>query len=124
MAADAPTSDPVSVVQRQLDAYNRKDVDAWLATYAADAEQCLLHGERLAQGHAALRQRMEVRFAEPHLHARLLKRTVMGNIVVDLEEVTRDFPQGKGSMQMLCIYEVVQGHIVRASFAMGDPVVA
>jgi len=27
-------------------------------------------------------------------------------------------------MQMLCIYEVVQGHIVRASFAMGDPVVA
>jgi hypothetical protein len=114
-------NDPAALVQRQLEAYNDKDVDAWLATYAPDAEQYLLHGERLAQGHAELKSRILVRFAEPDLHARLLSRVVMGAVVVDLEEVTRNFPEGKGCMEMLCIYEVAQGHIVKASFAMGKP---
>jgi hypothetical protein len=121
MGIDASMSDPVAVVQRQLEAYNRKDVDAWLATYAADAEQYLLHGERLAKGHEELRQRILVRFAEADLHAHLLSRTVMAGVVVDLEEVTRTFPEGKGRMEMLCVYEVAQGRIVKASFAMGAP---
>lgn len=45
------TEDPMGVVQRQLDAYNAKDVSTWLSTYAPDAEQFNLHGERLARGH-------------------------------------------------------------------------
>ncbi len=108
------------MVQRQQEAYNRKDVDAWLATYAPDAEQHVLHGERLARGQDELRQRILVRFAEPDLHARLVSRTVMGALVVDLEEITRNFPEGRGTVEMLCIYEVAQGRIVRASFATGQ----
>jgi putative hydrolase of HD superfamily len=123
MNAPASTSDPVAVIQRQLEAYNAKDVDAWLATYAPDAEQFVLHGERLAQGHEEMRQRILTRFAEPDLHARLVARTVMGSVVVDLEEVTRNFPEGKGTMEMLCIYEVAQGRIVRASFASGPVII-
>ena len=119
MSASVSTSDPAAVVQRQLEAYNRKDVDAWLATYALDAEQFVLHGDRLAKGHEEMRQRILARFAEPDLHARLVSRSVMGSLVVDLEEITRNFPEGKGSMEMLCLYEVAQGHIVRASFASG-----
>ncbi len=114
--------DPAALIQRQLEAYNDKDVEAWLATYAADAEQYLLHGDRLAKGHAELRARILARFAEPDLHARLLSRTVMGPIVVDLEQITRNFPEGKGTIEMLCIYEVAQGRIVRASFAFNNPV--
>jgi putative hydrolase of HD superfamily len=114
--------DPAALIQRQLEAYNDKDVEAWLATYAADAEQYLLHGDRLAKGHAELRARILARFAEPDLHARLLSRTVMGPIVVDLEQITRNFPEGKGTIEMLCIYEVAQGRIVRASFAFNSPV--
>ncbi len=30
---------PEVVVQRQLDAYNAKDLDAWLSTFAEDAKQ-------------------------------------------------------------------------------------
>jgi hypothetical protein len=112
-------NDPAALIQRQLEAYNDKDVEAWLATYAADAEQYLLHGDRLAKGHDELRARILVRFAEPDLHARLLSRTVMGSVVVDLEQITRNFPEGRGTMEMLCIYEVAQGRIVRASFAFG-----
>ncbi|THC43916.1 nuclear transport factor 2 family protein [Massilia sp. Mn16-1_5] len=111
--------DPAAVVQAQLDAYNAKDIDALMATYAPDARQFTLHGPLLAEGIDAIRPRYVTRFAEPDLHARLLSRTVLGNFVTDLEVVTRNFPEGKGSVEMLCIYEVVDGRIARASFATG-----
>jgi len=46
---------PLTIVQAQLDAYNAKDIEALLLTYAPDAEQYTLHGDRLAQGHEQLR---------------------------------------------------------------------
>jgi hypothetical protein len=110
---------PLAVVQAQLDAFNAKDIDALMRTYAEDAEQFALHGERLARGHGELRPRYLARFTEPDLHARLLSRTVMGNWVTDLELITRNFPEGVGTLEMLCIYEVVDGRIRRASFAPG-----
>jgi putative hydrolase of HD superfamily len=110
---------PLAVVQAQLDAFNARDIDALMRTYAPDAEQFALHGERLAKGHDELRPRYAARFTEPDLHARLLSRTVMGNWVTDLELITRNFPEGVGTLEMLCIYEVVDGRIQRASFAPG-----
>lgn len=110
---------PLVVVQAQLDAFNAKDVEALMCTYAPDAEQFALHGERLAKGHDELRPRYLTRFEEPDLFARLLSRTVIGNIVTDLELITRNFPDGLGTLEMLCIYEVVDGRIQRASFASG-----
>jgi putative hydrolase of HD superfamily len=114
-----PIFDPAAVVQAQLDAYNAKDIDALMLTYAPDAQQFTLHGPLLAQGHEAIRPRYVARFVEPDLHARLLSRTVVGNFVTDLEVVTRNFPEGLGTVEMLCIYEVVDGRIQRASFATG-----
>ena len=113
------TEDPSSVVQRQLDAYNAKDIEAWLNTYAPDAEQFELHGERLARGHDEMRERMKVRFQEPDLQARLIKRVVVGDFVVDAEEITRNFPEGKGTIEMLCVYQVAGSVISKASFALG-----
>lgn len=111
---------PSAVVQAQLDAYNAKDLDALMSTYAPDAAQFALHGDLLAQGHDQIRPRYAQRFQEPDLHARLLSRTVLGNFVTDLEIVTRNFPEGRGTVEMLCVYEVVDGRIVRASFATGE----
>jgi len=113
--------DHVALVQRQLDAYNDKNIDGWLSTYAKDAKQFSLHGECLATGHEEMRQRIAVRFEEPDLNARLLSRIAMGNIVVDHEVVTRNFPQGKGEMEMLCVYEIENGLIKTASFSFGQP---
>jgi hypothetical protein len=112
-------SSPLAVVQAQLDAFNAKDIDALMRAYAPDAEQFALHGERLASGEGEIRPRYVARFAEPDLHARLLSRTAMGNVVIDLELITRNFPEGLGTLEMLCIYEVVDGRIRRASFAPG-----
>jgi len=68
-----------------------------------------LLGALLAQGHGQIRPRYQERFLEPDLHARLLTRQVAGN-----------FPEGRGTVEMLCVYEVVDGRIVRASFATGE----
>jgi hypothetical protein len=106
----APTS-PEAVVQRQLDAYNARDLDALLATYAPDARQYALPATLLATGHAEMRPRFAARFLEPDLHARLLQRAVMGNIVIDHEEVSRTFPEGPGRVDLVAIYEVVDGLI-------------
>ena len=106
--------DPAAVVQRQLDAYNARDVDALLATYADDAQTFEHPSKLLASGSVQLRERFRVRFQEPNLHAALLKRVVMGNIVVDHEKVTRTFPEGPGTLELMMIYDVQNGRIAKA----------
>ncbi len=110
---------PETVVQRQLDAYNTRDVEAILLTYAVDARQFEFPGKLLATGHEEIRPRMATRFAEPDLHAKLLRREVIGHIVIDHEEVTRNFPEGKGRVEMIAIYEVRDGLIQSATVHIG-----
>jgi hypothetical protein len=113
------SANPAAVVQRQLDAYNARDLEGILATYAADAQQFEFPDKLLASGTAALRERFAARFQEPNLHAQLLHRTVLGNKVIDHEEVTRTFPEGPGKIQLLAIYEVQDGKIAKAWFLSG-----
>ena len=117
-------SPPEVVVQRQLDAYNAKDLEAWLATYAAEARQYEHPGKLLASGRAEIRARTAPRFNEPNLHAKLIKRTVMGSVVIDHEDVTRTFPEGPGQIELVCIYLVEQGLIQSASFVFGPVALA
>ncbi|MFO1461985.1 MAG: nuclear transport factor 2 family protein [Verrucomicrobiota bacterium] len=114
------SSDPASVVQRQLDAYNARDLDALLTIYSESAELYEHPSTLLASGAAALRERYAARFREPNLYATLLNRTVMGNFVVDHEEVRRTFPEGSGRIRLLMIYEVQAGRIVRAWTLAGE----
>lgn len=111
---------PEAVVQRQLDAYNARDLDGWLATYAPDAKQYQFPATLLTDGHEAIRARTGPRFQEPDLHAKLLSRSVMDEVVIDHEEVTRNFPEGCGTMKMVCIYRVAGGLIREASFVFGE----
>jgi hypothetical protein len=113
-------NDPALVVQRQLDAYNARNLDALMATYAHDAKQYQFPGTLLATGQAEIRSRMAARMAEPDLHAHLIQRTVALNIVIDHEIVTRNFPEGKGTMEIVAMYEVRDGKIQTASIALGE----
>ena len=91
--------DQSSVVQRQLDAYNARDVDAILATYAEDAQQFEHPAKLMASGSA------EPHGDGPHRHHH--------------EEVTRTFPEGPGKIQLTSIYEVQAGKIAKAWFMSG-----
>jgi hypothetical protein len=103
-----------TAVQRQLDAYNARDIDALLNSYADDAQMFEHPAKLVARGSTALRERFLIRFAEPNLHARLLNRVVMGNIVIDHERVTRTFPDGPGTVELVMIYEVLDERIAQA----------
>ena len=111
---------PAAVIDRQLAAYNARDLDALMATYAADARQYEHPGTLLASGAAEIRARMAVRFAEPDLHARLVQRVVMGNVVIDHEMVTRNLAGGVGVVELVAIYEVKDGKIQSASAKAGQ----
>jgi hypothetical protein len=76
----------------------------------------------LAQGHEAIRARTAQRFKEPNLHALLLKRVVMGNVVIDHEDVVRTFPEGPGRVELVCVYVAEQGKIQSATFSIGPQV--
>ena len=88
------TARPQDVVQQQLDAYNARDIDAFMACWADDAQYYEHPDTLLASGKAAIRERHLVRFQEPSLYGERIKRMAVGNMVVDQEVVTRNFPQG------------------------------
>jgi hypothetical protein len=105
---------PEAVVQRQLDAYNARDIDALITIYAADAQMFEHPAKLLASGSATLRERFLARFKEPNLYAQLLQRVVMENTVIDHERVTRTFPEGPGCVELVMIYEIRDGKIAKA----------
>lgn len=109
-----PTS-AVEVVQRQLEAYNRRDLEAFVAAYHPDVQIYRLPALQPALvGHAALREFYATqRFNRPHLHAEVLQRDVLGNTVFDHERVSGI---ADGAVEMMAVYEVSAGLIVRVWF--------
>lgn len=103
-----------AVVQRQLEAYNRRDIDAFLACYADDAKLWIAPGTLTESGREALRIRYKRRFdGAPALHATIAQRMVLGRFVVDHERVS-GVPEGR--LETVVTYEVVDGRIVNAWF--------
>lgn len=116
-----PSAGNEAVIQRQLDAYNAKNIEAFMACWAPDARIYAHPDTLLADGAPAIRARHELRFREPNLFGRLLQRMSVGNTVVDREEVTRSFPEGPGRVDVIAIYELADEKIARAWFVMGEP---
>jgi hypothetical protein len=114
MAASA--SDPATIVQRQLDAYNAHDVEGLVATYADGAELFAHPAELLNQGSAQIRERYTRRFRDAQPHAVILQRVVLGPTVIDHEEITTQSAAGPQTVRAVVIYEVSHGKIARAWF--------
>jgi len=115
-------SDVEAVVAKQLDAYNARDIDAFMAAWHDDAEFFEHPAKLLARGVAEIRERHVIRFQEPDLHGKLIARMSVGNLVVDREIVTRNFPDGRGRVDVIAIYEIAGNAIARAWFKLGVPV--
>jgi len=122
MSANDGFSDAEGIMQRQLDAYNARDIDGFMAMWASDAQYFEHPSELLASGAAEIRARHIARFKEANLFGRLIKRMVVGNKVIDQEVVTRTFPEGTGRIDVIAIYEVKDDKIANAWFIFGSPV--
>jgi hypothetical protein len=76
------------VVDRQVDAYNRHDVDAFVACYAPGIVVEDASGQRLMVGHDAMRDAYAPFFDEnPDLRAKVEHRVQLGAYVVDHEHL-------------------------------------
>lgn len=114
---------PEDVIQAQLDAYNAHDLSALVATYADNAELFEHPATLLATGRTQLQERFALRFQEPNLYAHLKQRMIMGRFVIDHELVTRTFPEGTGTVELIATYEVIEDKIARAWFLSGPKVI-
>jgi hypothetical protein len=108
------SDDAVAVVERQLAAYNARDLERFAATYSEDVAIYRMPSlEPAIRGHEQLRAVYRQRFASPNLHAEILSRIVLGNKVIDHERVTgiRETP-----LEALAIYDVSGGLITSVWF--------
>jgi uncharacterized protein (TIGR02246 family) len=104
----------LDIVQRQLDAYNAQDIDAFCACFSADCVLAELNGAVTQQGSDAIRQRYQTLFESyPENHAALVNRVVVGNVVIDHEDITRS-PSER--INAAAIYTVTNGLIARVDF--------
>jgi hypothetical protein len=108
-------------VQKQLEAYNARDIEGFMRWWAYDCEYYEFPSRLLASGANEIRERHIARFSEANLCGRLITRISVGNMVVDHEVVTRTFPDGPGEIDVVAIYEVENGKIAKAWFKMGSP---
>ena len=100
-----PENSAVELVQRQLDAYNARDLEAFAATYSPSIRIFRMPATAPAiVGQDKLRETYRQRFASPGLHAEILSRIVLGNKVIDHERVVgiKEAP-----IEAVAVYEVV-----------------
>jgi hypothetical protein len=107
---------PEALVQRQLNAYNQRDIEAFLEPYSEDVELHSYANDQRQRGKAAMRENYKKLFdSSPALHCQLVNRIVQGDTVIDQESVTGLF--GKpGTLKAIAIYTVRDGKIVRVTF--------
>lgn len=107
--------DPAAFAQRQLDAYNAKDLAAFIAEYTDDIVVYRLPGSSpVLVGKAAFAAHYrDNRFSLENLHAEVINRMVMGNKVVDHEVITG---LAESPVQAIAIYEVTEQGISKAWF--------
>lgn len=114
-----PLVDSEAPVQRQLEAYNARDLARFVAEYAEDVEVFRPPStEPSLVGKAALAEHYaKNRFNLPKLHAELVSRMVLGNKVIDHERISG---LGDGVMEAAAVYEVRDGLIRRVWFFSGS----
>ncbi len=79
---------PVALAQRQLNAYNLRDIDAFLEPYADDVEIYNYPNSLLYKGKAEMKLDYSALFeSATELHCELAGRTVEENVVIDQEIV-------------------------------------
>lgn len=106
------------IVQRQLNAYNARDLEAFIATYHSDVRLYDFPDKLVREGHVGLHQVYGRMFEQlPNLHARVLRRIVVGDHVID-EEIVTGLPEGR-TLSATAIYEVRDGRISRVWFIYG-----
>lgn len=104
---------PKELAQQQLDAYNNRQIDAFLKPYSGDVKVYRFPNTFLYEGIETVRKNYADYFKKtPDLHCELQNRIVFKNKVIDHELVTANGKKRKA----VAIYEIKDGKISAVTF--------
>lgn len=104
---------PRELAQQQLEAYNKRDIEAFLKVYDKNVKVYTFPNKLDYQGIEKMRERYTPMFKRiKDLHCKVTSRIVKGNVVIDEELVTSNGKEFKA----IAIYEMKGGKIVSVRF--------
>ena len=104
---------PRVLAQEQLEAYNKRDIEAFLKPYAKDVKVYTFPDKLNYQGIEEMRKRYAPMFEKTKdLHCKIISRVVKGNVVIDEELVTAN----GNTFKAVAIYEITNGKISAVRF--------
>ncbi len=104
---------PRHIVEKQLEAYNARDIEGFAATYSENVELFNYPNVPIGKGKVNLIKTYKAFFeSTPDLHCEIKSRIVIGNKVIDEEYLTMN---GQ-NFTAVAIYEVENGKIAKVTF--------
>jgi hypothetical protein len=107
---------PEQVIQKQVEAYNSRDIDTFVACHHKEVKLYTFpETNPFAVGQHRIREiYADVFDMSPTLHTKILNRMSFGNTVIDHEIVTGR--KGIGHLELIAIYQVEADQIISARF--------
>lgn len=113
LGAFSQEAQPEQIVQIQVEAYNNRDIEAFLDTYAQDVKIYNYPNILLYEGKDEMRKIYTSLFEEtPNLFCEIKKRIVINNKVIDEEYVRYN----NHFLSAVAIYEVKENKIIKVTF--------
>ena len=104
---------PEAIVQRQQNAYNAHNINAFMDTYADDIELYDYPATLFTKGKETMRKVYEGMFKQvSNLYCQVESRIVIGNKIIDKEKVR----VGTQTVAAVAVYEVEKGKIKKITF--------
>ena len=107
---------PEQVVQKQLEAYNLRDINGFMSLIAKNVTfYNFSDGNITMSGASACKEFYSNLFeASPNLHSTVLQRTIFGNKIIDYERITGR-NGNKDIVELILIYEVENEKIIKVT---------
>ena len=108
---------PAKIIQKQVEAFNSRNLDAFVSCYTENVEVQRFPNEKMYQGTDNMRDNYE-RFFEnvKQSSVEVMNRIVLGNTIIDEEKTMVDGREG----HQVAIYKVENGRIASMTFVFPD----
>lgn len=104
---------PEDIVNKSMEAYNNHDLEKFMSLFHEDIEMYSFECERTAKGIEEVREVYKGLFdSSPNLHSKILKRTILGNKVIDHEYITGRRGSDE-AIEIVFIYEIKDNKIIK-----------
>ncbi len=104
------------LAQIQLNAYNERDLEAFVSVYSPDVEIYNFPDDKIYSGRKTMRETYAPFFEKAtKLHCRLVDRIILGNNVID-REIVKTGIEGRDTLEAIAQYKIEGGFIRKVWF--------